>query len=264
MNIHLSPDFNKLKFYFRDKTDAEVADATKNGVTIGFEYLDENEYERISQGLRRIFNEYGLSEHYNELLYFILRANESSNVQYNQLVDIYNENLKAREVAQFLLAIHQLKANEKVQLVVKPTTTPSVAIKDVSIATWMAELIYTNIEQKNFPLDLFGTTLSGQLFNERYFDEDSPLDLAKLEALANSRPKNPKPRLKKLNYQLCIFLQPFLEEHTHMTLPDNVKLTDAQANFFFDVLELIGYFDRESIDSEPKDYMHALFANNSK
>lgn len=261
--INLSPNFNKLKFYFRDKSQEEITNATNNGVSLQYDFIDEIEFNRISNGLLPIFERYQLTEHYNELLYLILRGMAATDEKYNLLIDIYNEKMKVREVAQFLLTIKELKSNDNLQLVLKPSTSSSAAIKNNAIARWMAELIYEQIEKKNFTMEVFGSQLYTLFDVGGNVDFNAPIDLSKLEALANSRPKNPKPMLKKYNYLSCLSMQPFLDEHTLLKLPDDVKLTDAQANFFFDVLEHIGYINRDNINSEPKDYMHALFANNS-
>ncbi|RZK75915.1 MAG: hypothetical protein EOO92_15415 [Pedobacter sp.] len=137
--INLSPDFNKLKYYFRDKTQEEIANATTSGVNLQYDFLDEIEFKRINSGLLPIFERYQLSEHYNELLYLILRAMAATDDKYSLLLDIYNEKMKVREVAQFLLAFLFII------MVILMRSFAQVGDIDPMIAPWIPAIVFSCI-----------------------------------------------------------------------------------------------------------------------
>jgi hypothetical protein len=256
----LHPDFNKLKAYFRDITDQIIDQVEANqGVPIHLEYQSEDRYNDLSYGLKIVLNDYNIEDHFSELLYLILKKNEDIRKRYDVLWTNYNDDKTSKEVASFLLAYKQSKSNQQFQLVLKPITG-SVTIKNTEIARWMTDVIYNAIERKEFPLGTFGSKIMQDLFGDNPFDVDE-ISIERLEAASKKTAQKPTKRISQLHVELCLYLQTYLIHETHLTIPENVMLTDAHANFFFDVLELLEYLDRNEIESEPKDYMHAMFRN---
>lgn len=259
----LNPDFNRIKEYIPNSTDTDITTIQEvGGVPIYLEYMSEARYLGLSEGLKIATETYGIVGHYEELLYLILQKNEQIRVRYDAYWQNYNDDLTSVEVAKFLLAYKESKPNQHFQLVAKPITG-SVAIKDTVVAKWMCEQIYKAIEARDFPLDIFGEKLLYDLFGDD-FASDSPISLDRLKAMAAISPRKPTVRVKKLLVEFCLHLQVYLINHTSMTIEADKFLSDAQANFFFDILELIGYIDRDKIESEPKDYIHAMFRNHIK
>ncbi|ATP58942.1 hypothetical protein CPT03_21955 [Pedobacter ginsengisoli] len=259
----LNPDFNKLKDYSPNITDADITKVQEaGGVPVNLEYMREARYLTVSEGLKTVVETYGIADHYEELLYLILQKNEQIRVRYDAYWQNYNDDLTSREVAKFLLAYKESKPNQHFQLVAKPLTG-SVAIKDTAIAKWMCELIYKAIEARDFPLDVFGEKLFYDLFGDN-FASGNPISLDRLKATAQLSPRKPTVRVKRLLVEFCLYIQVYLIKHTNLTTPSDVLLTDAQVNFFFDVLELLGYLDRDDIESEPKDYIHTMIRNHIK
>lgn len=259
----LNPDFNKKKEYQTNISDADIIRIRQaGGVSVYLEYMSEADYLRVAEGLKQAVSTYDIADHYEELLYLILQKNEQIRQRYDAYWQNYNDDKLSKEVASFLLAYKESKPNQHFQLVAKPLTG-SVAVKDTAVAKWMCEQIYKAIEARDFPLGIFGEKLLYDLFGDD-FGSDSPIPLDRLKATANFSPRKPTVRVKKLLVEFCIHLQVYLIKHTSLTIPDNVLLSDAQANFFFDILELIGYVDREKVESEPKDYIHTMFRNHVK
>ncbi|MCX2451116.1 hypothetical protein OQX61_07510 [Pedobacter sp. PLR] len=256
----LNPDFNKLKTFFPNITDVDVTRIQEEGgVPVILEYMSEAGYLRVCEGLRSAVIKYGIEDHYAELLYLILQKNEQIRERYDAYQQNYSDDQTSKEVAKFLLAYKESKPNQHFQLVAKPVTG-SVAIKDTAVAKWMCEQIYKAIETKDFPLGVFGEKLLYDLFGDD-FNSDIPISIERLKATAELKPRKPTVRVKKLLVEFCLYLQVYLLNETKLTALPDVLLTDAQANFFFDILESIGYVDREEIESEPKDYIHAMFRN---
>jgi hypothetical protein len=259
----IKPNFNKLKTYFPDITAEQILQiAEEGGVSVNLDYMTEESFLRVSEGFKNICNKYKVTEHYDELLYLIMRKNEQIRSRYDAYWQNYEDDQTSKEVAKFLLAFKESKPNHHFQLVAKPITG-SVAIKDSGIAKWMCEQIYNKIEAREYPLGLFGEKLSYDLFGEEGQRGDT-LSLERLRATSNLKPRKPTTKVNRLYVEFCIYLQVYLINHTSLTAPPETLLTDVQANFFFDVLELIGYLDRDKVQSEPKDYMHAMFNNSIK
>ena len=269
----LNPDFNKIKEYIPNITDADLTLIQQaGGVPVYLDYMKEADYLRVAEGLKQAVNTYGVADHYEELLYLILQKNEQIRVRYDAYWQNYNDDLSSKEVAKFLLTYKesspdkhfQLVAKENVGTVARPKTE-SASIKDSTIAKWMCEQIYKAIEARKMPLGIFGEKILFNLFGDDFdFDTDATISMERLKATASLSPRKPTVRVKKLLVEFCLRIQVYLIKHTSLSIPDDVLLSDAQANFFFDILELIGYVNRDKVESEPKDYIHAMFRNHIK
>lgn len=256
----LLPNFSKLKAYFPNITNETISQTEAyGGVEIHLEYQDEESYNTLSEELKKVLAVYNLADHHTEILYLIIRKNEDIRMKYEALWRDYNDDKTSKEVVAFLLAYKESKPNQQFQLVAKPITG-SVAIKNTEIARWMTEVIYNAIEKKEFPLGMFGSKLMKDLFGDNPFDVDD-ISIERLEAASTRTSKKPTKRISQLHVELCLYLQTYLINETHLTIPENVMLTDAYANFFFDLLEILGYLDRDQIESDPKDYVHTMFRN---
>nr|WP_121272813.1 hypothetical protein [Pedobacter schmidteae] len=254
----LNPDFNRIKEYIPNITDDDITLAQQaGGVPVYVDYMREADYLRLSEGLKQAVTTYDIPGHYEELLYLILQKNEQIRVRYDAYWQNYEDDITSKEVAKFLLAYKESKPNQHFQLVAKPVTG-SVAVKDTAIAKWMCEQIYNAVESRQLP-NMFGEKILFNLFGDD-FNSDTPIASDRLKATAELRPRKPTVRVKKLLVEFCLHLQVYLIKHTILTIPDDVLLSDAQANFFFDIMELIGYVNRETV-AIPKDYIHAMFNN---
>jgi hypothetical protein len=240
----LLPNFNKLKSYFPDITTETITHIS---------------YNKLSDGLIKVLDSYNLSDHHTQILFLILRKNEDIRMKYEALWRDYNDDKTSKEVAAFLLAYKESKPNQQYQLVAKPITG-TVAIKDTNIARWMTEVIYNAIEKQQFPLGLFGSKLMKDLFGDNPFDVDE-ISIEHLKIASEQTIRRPTTKISRLYVEFCLYIQIYLVNETHLTIPEGVMLTDVHANFFFDILELLEYLERNDIDSEPKDYMHTLFRN---
>lgn len=119
-------------------------------------------------------------------------------------------------------------------------------------------MIYQAVENQDFPLSLFSTQIY-TLFNDGFGGSLSP---AKMKQASELKLVNPKLKLLPMLADMCLYLQAYLINQTHLTLKPNSSFSDAQANFFFDLLSMLKYIEPDLIPSDPKDYIHALIANN--
>jgi len=258
----LLPDFRRLTDYFINLSEEYILEVESDGgVVVNLEYLDNAGFEQLQLRLASILERFDLKEHYKELLYLILRKNEEIGERHTTLLHQHNEEKKLKEVATFLLGIKNLKQHETVQLAIKPSLSQTLTINSSGIAEWMIQSIVDKLEKQEFPLSLFGSQIY-KLFNG--FGDDELISLDKLIAASKLKLQNPKFKLRPLYVELCLYLQGYLVNETHLILPTNAKLSDKQANFFFDILQMLDYITIDDFDSEPKDYIYALFQNNKQ
>jgi hypothetical protein len=256
------PNYRKLGLYYPNLNAKQIVQIEERGGDESyFEYQSEESFSRIAGGLKNVCEAYNIVEHYTEILFLLMLKNEQIRVRYDAYWQNYNDDLTSKEVAQFLLTYKESKPNTHFNLVAKPANGSSATIKDTAVARWMAEQLYNKIEQREFPLGIFGEKLTYDLFGDDY-NSTSPISIENLRNTANRSPRKPTVRLKKLFTELCLFIQPYLDEQTILARSNGALLSDGQANFFFEVLETLGYINSNEIQSEPKDYIYAMFANN--
>lgn len=262
-DFKLDLNFDRLKDFFPNITEEYKARIKANGglvPNLEWDYADNAVHYEMFDNLLRILNRYGLQEHINELYYTIIILNDECKVLQERQEIAYNDSQTTKEVAQFLLTLKTAKENQSFQLVAKSATNTA-PIKNTEVAKWMCDLIYKAIEEQKFPFPLLGEHFIWNLFGKD-FSLDLPISMEKLEAASNLKVK--KPSNKNNLVGICLHLRTYLNTYTHLITPSHVLITNEQANFFFDVLELYGYLNRNKIESEPKDYIHALLRNHLK
>lgn len=276
--IRIYPDFKKLSDYYPTTDERKIKTAKSQGIKLRLNYSDEEnpfvareEYQmdlnlpkekliNFLENVNVVLETHRLTEHYNEIVLITLMANENLIYDYDLYWDFYEEDLKAKEVAKFLLAYKNADANNPFQLVIREKigrTIESSAVKDPEIAKWMCELILQAIEKQPFHLGILGERITGHLG----LDGKNRISYANLKKTSELSLKTPKVLLQKLMVQLCLELVPYLNNYTHLVTPNKVIMGNRQAEFFFDLLESLQYINSERIDSFPRDYIHAMFKN---
>lgn len=262
-DFKLDLNFDRLKDYFPNITEEQKARIKQQGgivPNLEWDYANNAVHYEMFEALLKILKLYHLEDHINELYYIIIILNDNCQVLQEGQQIAYNDGQTTKEVAQFLLTLKAAKPNQAFQLVAKSTTSTA-PIKNTEVAKWMCDLIYNAIETKQFPVELFSEQTLYNIFGTD-ISNDSPISMERLEATSNLKIK--KPSNKSTLVSFCLQLRAYLNDHTNLSTPSDVLITNAQANFFFDVLELYGYLDRNKIESEPKDYIHALLRNHIK
>jgi hypothetical protein len=261
-DFKVNVDFDKLPEYFSHLSAQQKALIIEEGgylINFESEYYDEV-YQELYEGLSEILTRYHLEDHINELYYIvILMDNQCQEIRYHQET-AYNDDKTAKEVAQFLLAFKSAKPNQAFQLVAK-SMTDTASIKNPVIAKWMSQLILDAIEAKNFPFEVFGESILLHLFGKNPMEEKS-ISMERLESASTMKIK--KPTYSDLLFRFALQIRTYLNEYTDLKTTGTVLLANSHANLFFDIFELFGYFHRNNIESEPKDYIHALFRNQLK
>ncbi|TCD16964.1 hypothetical protein EZ456_23740 [Pedobacter psychrodurus] len=261
LKITLNPDLDKLSAYI---SKAMIARYQKTGVYLE-STMSESYYNKIHDSLIKTFEKNNLIEHKDELLYIILTEDE---ILGDMMLDAemqYEELQNTIEVSEFLLAFKRATDNPNFQIGIKEnigTTfkpkTQSAYIRNHEISKWMCQLIFDAFEARNYPRHLLGDTFLEQFYKYNE-DPNTPIDLSNLEKVTKLKNKNPSVLKRKKYVELCKYVGKYLELHTHLNTPDGVKLTDARAEFYFDILEALNILNRHTIQSDPKDYITSMF-----
>lgn len=263
-----TPDIKKLKVYLGEW---QIKTFTAQGYAQLELALDEDQYKRYADGLKGVIEKYKLNEVREELLYVIFREDEilGDNIQDDQARYDYLENII--EVSKFLLAFKNSEDNPHFQIGVRENTGTELMpinkthfVKNAEISKWMCQVICDAIEVGNLPYGLVDEQSTENIFGSTYYGSQGPIKIEKLERGANLKNKSFSVYRRKRYVEFCYQVQNFLEEYTNLKSSANVKISDEQANFFFDILNVLNYLNFEKIESEPKDYINSMIRNYNK
>ncbi|MES2447911.1 MAG: hypothetical protein V4546_12065 [Bacteroidota bacterium] len=280
--IKIYPDFKKLKAYYPNVDEQDIIEVKKDGIKIRLNYRDEEnpflervkfqldlsyitktQFNRLLDELPNMVSErIGDFTHLNELIYLILKGNEVLGSNYYQHKDFYDSDMRAKEIATFLLAYKTASENNPFQIVAKENIgtkkspiTKSAAIKDREISNWICETIYQKILSGQHP---FGDSLFSH-YGLDPFGDNKDISISALQKASEITSRLPKVILRKEKRRFCEFIFPFIKENTQLVNPTGVKLSNKQAVFFYDLLCLLGHIplDRKGISNIQ--YIHTLF-----
>lgn len=262
--IRIYPDFNKLTDYFNGINDQMVEEIRKNGLRIRLNYSDEKNlythrepyqmdldyidkqdfeelYEALKNGKKFKLHKY-IKDCADELIYLALIYNEQLWLTYNEYCDFYEGDIKAKEIAKFLLNIKTAKPDNPLQLVLRENVgtpnkpmTKSASIKDIEIAEWMVDIIYKTIASAKFPLGVLGEQILSHL-KINIDGTTKEIHVDDLERTANLSLHTHSIQRRNLMVELCYNILPFLRQYTIFKNKANVRLTNDQARKILDML----------------------------
>jgi len=266
LKIYLNPNLERLKGYVSKPI---LAIYQKNGVYLESTMTDEY-YNKIREKLIKTFEKFNLIGHTEELLYIILTEDEILNDAMLDAEMHYDDLKNTIDVSQFLLSFKRAIDNPNFQIGIKENVgtlfkpkTQSAYIRNQDISKWMCQLIFDAFETGNYPRHILGETFL-EYFYKFNDSPTKPIDLSHLEKITQLKNKNPSVLKMKKYVELCKYIGKYLQSNTHLKIPNGTKLTDERANFYFDILEALRIFNRDSIASEPKDYITAIFQKHFK
>lgn len=268
IKVKFTPDLKKLKVYLGEW---QINTFTAQGYAQLELALDQDQYQRYADGLRGVVEKYKLDEVREELLYVIFREDEilGDNIRNDQQRYDYLEN--TIDVSKFLLAFKCSEDSPHFQIGVKENTGTELMpinkthfIKNPEISKWMCQLICDAIEAGNLPYGLVDEQSTENIFGSSYYGSQARVKIENLERGANLKNKSFSVYRRKRYVEFCYQIKNFLEEYTNLKSSANVKISDEQAKFFFDILSVLDYIDSDSIGSFPKDYINSMIANYSR
>jgi len=264
----LHPDLTKIKSYLWE---GQIPEHQKRGYVQLELVISEEQYESYTNGLKEIFVKYNLVEHTEELLFVIFREDE---ILGEKLIDdmLRQQHIEnAIDVSKFFLAYKTAQDNPLFQIGVKVNTgtenrpnSKNYFIKNEEISKWMCQTLTDAIEKGNYPGGIFGEVWEESIVGLNITGKQHPLRIENLKTGSNLKAKSYNVLTNKRYVEFCQNLLFFLSVHTHLKAPEGIKMTDALANFMFDVLSTLQHLNRETIGSHPKDYINTMIKNTSK
>ena len=203
--------------------------------------------ENVKNKLQTFIDDHNLTQHQENILFLLLHT--------YQLVDDADEYLhfnlhrknQTKQLAQFLLALKSTPDNKLVSLNLKTVHESGTAkITDPELITWIYKGIQQQLESDSqhpgfmTPHDMELTT-----------EED--LNFHATQVI-------PRPtRAPIADYFMP--LHKYLVNETDFKPEGSAQLSDDMARFYFELLTTLEVIDPDTIQSEPKDYIHSGFTN---
>ncbi|MBE9584011.1 hypothetical protein IM792_06080 [Mucilaginibacter sp. JRF] len=262
-NFLVKPDYHLLSKYYRLSTEPDIMqEKYSGGLIVELMMCTTNEQaSAIRQGFETIVNKYDLFAHLNNLLYLVFnKINIIDSVLY-EYDWAYSYAKRTRELAQYLLAFKESDISRRNGLILK-TQTSTAKIEDANLIELIGNSLIKALKTGNVPLSVIEYNTI-----DRFFDQDGndlKLSLTKLRREANTNLESPKKRYNEQLIEFCLYLYPYLTNETSIKPSENTLVSDAQLNFYFDLLCLFEFLSPDNISSEPKDYMRTLLKNKFK
>jgi hypothetical protein len=265
--IKLKPDLDKVANYL---TPYQMKRALEEGYVIVEPVFDQEEGDKYQEKLDAVIKKHGLNNLRDELLVVIFTEDESLNDALISDREQYDGMNTAIEVSNFLLAIKQAEGNHSIQIGIKENSgtanrpsNKNYFISDQVISKWMGQLIVDAVESGKYPGFEFGEIFRDSIAGLNTSGKQQEIKIENLKYGASLKNRNFNVYKKRRQVHFCLHIKTFLDKHSILNAPEEVKITDAQANFFFDILSALGYINPDDIESEPKDYISAMIRNHT-
>jgi hypothetical protein len=265
--IKLKPDLEKIANYL---TPYQMKRALEEGYVTVEPVFDQEDGDRYKQQLEAVIDKHFLNELRDELLVVIFVGDEDLNEALQWDRETYDGINAAIEVSNFLLAIKQADNNHSIQIGIKQNSgtanrpsNKNYFISDQVISKWMGQLIVDAVESGKYPGFEFGDIFRDSIAGLNITGEKQELKIENLKNGASLKNRSFNVYKKRRQVHFCLHIKTFLDKYSILNAPEEVKITDAQANFFFDILSVLGYLNPDDIESEPKDYISAMIRNHT-
>jgi hypothetical protein len=235
----------------------------KEGFCLGIEaYLskgvykfDQNNIAELEVWFVELLKNYGLSDHYDNLLFVIVSMVQSHDSYYNYMQDeIFGYQHRIRELSTF---IHAIKDNPMKQntyeLTLKSRDSKGIIVNnsqitDQKLLKWMCDFVIQAIDSGNGPAYLFGIYENVMLRKPN----SKPTSISELRngTLTDGVNKIEKSSRQKKVGLFCLTLLNYLNGETSLKTSKDTKYTDAQLRFLYNVLVM---FDIENRQYDPTD-----------
>lgn len=265
--IKLKPDLAKISNYLNP---FQMKRALEEGYVTVEPVFDQEDGDRYKQQLEAVITKHGLNELRDELLLVIFMEHENLNESLLYDKEQYDSINTAIEVSNFLLAIKQADTNHSIQIGIKENSgtanrpvNKNYFITDQVISKWMGQLIIDAVESGKYPDFEFGEIFRDSIAGLNLTGQQQEIKIENLKYGAKLKNRSFNVYKKRRQVHFCLHIKTFLDKYSILNAPVDVKITDAQANCFFDILFALGYINPEDIESEPKDYISSMIRNHT-
>lgn len=254
------PNFHLLSKYILFPVSIESMEGqSQEGYAIMIDWYDTDEkVEEIDNAFKGILNRYGLNDHYDNLLFLTLgKLQEIEAIQY-EINFQYNQKKRTKELAGFLLGYIEGNEDQSYTLLLK-TFMGTSKVSDSNLVQWICKSIIKALIKGDMSINDYEYNIRELLFDKT--DKGLILSKEKLELEAKKTIASPKRNIRALHAGFCFYIYEYLVKETNIKPDTNVMFSDAQLMFYFDLLVLFEFINRDEIDSEEKDFMRAILVN---
>jgi hypothetical protein len=261
--FNLRPNYTRIKNYFPwNATPEQLQEANPDGYKVEVDFWDTDErFVKIFNTYSDILKRYDLEEWGDDILLLLLLKYKTVEENIYDLELDYANRKRAKELAQLLLLAKQTPTKKYNKLSVA-SLTDTAKVSDPEIISWISELLVSAIEKEQYPVSLFGLAAVDMYMEDGV--DSKELNIERLKVAATFRITNVSKVIKENQADLCLFLYKYLCDEADMKPDGDQWFSDKLLNFYFDILEMFGYTNRISIESEPKDWTRTFLMNRLK
>lgn len=216
------------------------------------------EFDRLVEGAN-------IEQHRDDLLYFILCANETALANLNVMAEAWENDKpkalkqKAKELAQLLLLYRDNRDPENIDIKFTPRFGAPLKLKSDLLKCWIHELIKQEAINNGFlqygPDHYFGFLIpdaAGNLnYNQVQLVAEMPMGAISIDQ-------------KKIAIEFILSINTFVSNEGIFPLSEGTRYSSASLKFIYQVCLLFSWLKDEDRDSTDIDYMHGLIANYHK
>jgi hypothetical protein len=235
---------------------------TKVPAVFIYEVKDVEEGILLLKEFDRLVEEANIVQHRDDLLYYILCANEMALCNLNIVAEEWANDKpkalkhKAKELAQLMLLYKENRSLTKIDIKFTPGKGQPLTIKSDLLKHWIHELINQAATNNQFtqygPNHYFGFLTPDELGNLNYDLVRSVADMP-IGALSIDS--------KKIATQFISEVNTFVSNEGIFAVGDGVRYSSTALTFIYQICLLFNWLKDEDRDSTDVDYMHALIAN---
>lgn len=265
-NLNVNP--KQLKRYLHgfgyDSTRIDECIKTGSKISARFIYPVKNQAEGnlIVAEFDRTVEDAGIKHHRDDLLYFILCANEESRVNLNNIIDGDEKpkDLKraAKELAQLML-LYKDNLKNQVNIAFKPLVGKSIKIKSDVLTEWINSAIESaalgNDFQEYGPNHYFGFTIP---------NDNGVLDYRRIEQTADMPLGAVSIDRNRTLAEFILTVNKFLIQEKIFEIRNGVRYSSSALEFIYRICVLFGWLSEKDRDSTDVDYLHGIIANYHK
>ena len=263
----VKPDYDTIaKYYSMSESKEQFADQyAEDGYPIVIDayynskdelFFSGDHIKQVEKAFKVILLKYDLLDHYDNLLFLILKKKYQTDQIFFAMEDEYLPQKRAQELAKLILAFKTVSEDHLVSISLKTTDSSDTAIlKDKKLISWLGKLLLKAIDENKEPISLF--SLTGDKFLRGSIEE--------LKSIAKKTIKSPYVGRKKYLADFCFYLHPYLISETAIRPDVETNFSDSELNFYYEVLVLLEMLpNHDRIGSNPEDYIRTLLKNEFK
>jgi hypothetical protein len=270
INLIIRPDLLKRYNHGFQYGEQQITEAIENNSLLPVRFENDmlwktDEATRIEKGFREITEKYNITQHYHDLLYYILNIHEQALrvLDYENTINKDSDTKvvkrKAKEIAKLLMLYNDNHNDRLVELKFTPRKGAPLTVKSKELNQWLHTVIKEALNKADFPID--------ELANHLLFvipDKDGNRDMKTIAETANM----PIPAIgvayTKAITELLLAIHAFVTLEEILVSASEVRYSNESLKFLYETAVLFNWLSPKHYEAEQADYIQSLFANYMK